>query len=281
MIRCSVLFFLCLAVPLVAAEPAAKPLRIAHLSDIHACHVAQNPPGRFPGDPLARDLVRSRELLHKAVARINAIRPDVAVITGDLADRGDDLASLREVKAELDRLVCPYCPVIGDHDRPETFQQVFPGKLNYTFDIGQWRLVALELRRGQIHQESLAWLAGVLAKSQGRRVAILTHRPLYCDPLTTQLATKLYSVKLTPGNAAETLDLLGKHAEVQLVLSGHAHVARRDKRGAIEMLWAPALVGPPYCFGLITLDGPHIDCRMLPAEGRFAETPFTPQPPKP
>ncbi len=268
MIRWFPLFSLCLAVPLFAEEPATKPLRLVHLSDLHVCHVEKNPPGRFPGDPLARDLVRSRELLHKAVEQIHKLKPDVVVVTGDLANWGNDLASLQEAKAELDQLACPYCPVIGDHDRPETFEQVFPGKLNYTFDLGRWRLVALGIRRGQIDQESLAWLADVLAKSAGRRVVILTHRPLYCDPLTTQLATKLYSVKLTPGNADQTLDLLRKHAEVQLVLSGHAHVARRDKLGSIEMLWAPALVGPPHCFGLLTLDGSRVDCRMVPTEGK-------------
>jgi 3',5'-cyclic AMP phosphodiesterase CpdA len=263
---------LCSTLPLLAqtppARPEPKPLRIVHLSDIHACHVDKNPPGHFPGDPLARDLVHSLELLHKAVDRINAIKPDAVVITGDLADRGDDLASLREVKTELDRLTCPYCPVIGDHDRPEVFEQVFPGKLNYTYDVGEWRLVALGLSRGRIEQESLTWLAGVLAKSQGRRVAILTHRPLYCDPLTTELATKLYRVKLTPGNADETLALLKAHAEVRLILSGHAHVVRRDRSGHIDMLWAPALVGPPHCFGLVTLDGNNVQCSMIPAGGR-------------
>jgi len=246
------------------AQAETKPLRIAHLSDTHVCHVQTNPPGRFVGDPLARDLVHSLELLHKAVDHINALRPDLAVITGDLADRGDDLSSLREVKAELDRLHCPYYPVAGDHDRPEVFQQVFPGKINYYVDVGGWRFVALGLRAGRIGSEALEWLKGVLQDSRDRRVAIITHRPLYCDPLTAQIAGAFYSVKLTPGDADETLRILRARPEVRVVLSGHAHVARREKLGQIEMLWAPALVGTPPCFGLVTLDGDNVQCSIVP-----------------
>lgn len=247
-----------------AAPPNPTALRMVHLSDLHVCHVDKNPPGRFVGDPLARDLVRSPELLRRAIDQINALKPDVVVVTGDLTDRGDDLASLREVKAELDRLACPYCPVIGDHDRPEVFAQVFPGRLDYYFDLGGWRLVALGLRAGRIEKSTIAWLEGVLAKSGDRQVAILTHRPLYCDPLTVQIASKLYSVKLNPGNAEQTLRVIAAHPKVRAVFSGHAHVARRDKQGAIEMLWAPALVGPPHCFQLVTLEADRVECRVIP-----------------
>jgi 3',5'-cyclic AMP phosphodiesterase CpdA len=267
MSRCLLLLGACLWTSISwAVEP--KPLRVVQLSDLHVCHVEKNPPGRFLGDPLARDLVHSRELLRRAIDQINTLRPDAVVVTGDLTDRGDDLRSLREVKAELDRLHCPYHPVIGDHDRPEVFTQVFPGPLDYYFDLGSWRLVALGLRAGSIEKASIAWLSDVLEKSRARQVAIFMHRPLYCDPFTLQIASKLYSVKLYPGNAEETLRVISAHPEVKLVLSGHAHVARRDKLGPIDMLWAPALVGPPHCFQLITLEAGRVACQVIPLAPR-------------
>lgn len=263
MSRCCLLLLLVCG-PALAGEPQA--VRIVHLSDIHACHVKTNPPGRFPGDPLACDLVRSLEFLHRAVDQVNQLRPDVVAVTGDLADRGDDLASLREVKAELDRLKCPYCPVLGDHDRPEVFQQVFPGKIDYFTDVAGWRFVAVGLRRGRIPAETLTWLAGVLQKSRGRKMALLTHRPLWCDPLALQIAGQLYGVKLMPAGGDDVLNLVRGHAEVQMILSGHAHVGGRDKLGSLEMFWAPALVGPPHCFGLLTAGDKGIEWKMIPVK---------------
>jgi 3',5'-cyclic AMP phosphodiesterase CpdA len=250
------------SLPALGAEPQA--VRIVHLSDLHACHVKTNPPGRFPGDPLARNLVRSLELLHQAVDQINPLRPDVVVVTGDLVDRGDDLATLREVKSELDRLESPYCPVLGDHDRPEIYAQVFPGKIDYCVDIAGWRFVALGLRRGGIPPETVKWLADVLQKSRNQKVALLTHRPLWCDPLTLQIADSLYHVMLTPAGADDVLKLLHEHAEVRMILSGHAHVGRRDKLGSLEAIWAPALVGPPHCFGLVTARGKDVEWKLRP-----------------
>ena len=122
--------------------PDGKTIRLVHLTDIHAASVERNPPPRFAGDPLQKDLVRSLPILRAAVEHIRRqIQPDAVVITGDLVDRGSDLASLREVKVCLDRLGCRYYPVIGDHERREVYQQVFPGRLNYGFDCGAWHFV--------------------------------------------------------------------------------------------------------------------------------------------
>lgn len=247
------------------AAPAADnpPLRIAHLSDIHACHVAANPPGRFAGDPLARDLVHSMDLLRQAVDRINELRPDAVVVTGDLTNWGNEVAVLREVKTELDRLRVPYCPVLGDHDRPEVFSQVFPDMLDYSRDVGDWRLVALGLRAGRIPPESVAWLSQTLASAGSRKVAILTHRPLWCDPLTLGIADRLYGVKLLPGGADAVLDVLRNHAAVRMVLSGHVHVGRHDRWRGVDMFWAPALVGPPYAFTLLTAGDRDVRWEMV------------------
>lgn len=119
---------------------SAQTVRLVHMSDIHAARVKSNPAPRFPGDPLRNDLVHSLEILGRAVEHINTrLRPELVVITGDLVDRGNDLESLKKVKTRLDRLTCPYYPVIGDHDRRKIYEQVFPGKLDYSFEHGNGR----------------------------------------------------------------------------------------------------------------------------------------------
>ena len=240
----------------------AEDLRLVQLTDIHASRVDHNPQPRFPGDPMVNDLVHSLDILRAAVERINAeLRPELVVITGDLVDRGDDLESLREVKTCLDRLTCPYYPVIGDHDRKATYQQVFPQRLDYAFDHRGWHLVALDCNSGRLSAESLKWLENDLSASRGRPTIVMLHRPLVANPLSTVFAKNLYGVRLTLENAPQALDLLRRHPDVSLVLSGHTHVSDQQRSEHISLLTTPALVVAPHCLRLIELSG-----RRVPVE---------------
>ncbi len=144
----SLLAAMSLAVACRLPTLSAEDLRLVQLTDIHASREDHNPQPRFPGDPLVNDLVHSLDILRAAVERINTeLRPELVVITGDFVDRGDDLESLREVKTCLDRLTCPYYPVIGDHEQKATYQQVFPQRLDYAFDHRGWHLVDPRLQQ--------------------------------------------------------------------------------------------------------------------------------------
>lgn len=240
-------------------------LRLVHLSDVHASRADHNPNPRFPGDPLVNDLAHSLEILDGAVDCINTrLRPALVVITGDLVDRGDDLESLKEVKVRLDRLACPYYPVIGDHDRRATYEKVFPGKLDYAFDHRGWHFVCLDASSGRVEQETLKWLAGDLSTNKGRPSVVMLHRPLASDVLSDYLARKLYGgVKLTLENAAQTRRLLQSCPDVRLVLSGHTHLAKEQSLDGICLSTAPALVVAPHWVRVMELSEERITSELV------------------
>lgn len=262
----TVLVVLCVS-PAVAVPPASQDtptLRIVQITDIHASQVKQNPRSRYPGDPLTNDLVRSLPILRATVEYVNQrIRPDVVVVTGDLTDRGDDLASLREVKTCLDRLMCRYHPVIGDHDRREVYEQVFAGKLDYGVDCGRWRLVALDANRGRLEPGTLQWLRGDLAGHRDRDTILLLHRPIVLDEPTQRLAKDIYSVPPILENAADVQKLLGISPQVKLVLCGHIHVPSDATAGGIRFLATPALAIKPPCVRLIEISKSQIASHLL------------------
>ena len=199
--------FALLAIGLLAAAHwpqtlGADGLRIVQVSDIHASHTSRNRPPRFLADPKADDLVHSLDILRAAVERINTdLRPDLVVVTGDLVDSGKDLESLREVKTWLDRLTCPYYPVIGNHDQPATYQQVFPGPLDYVVQRGEWRFVALDSHSGRLSADSLNWLETQLSANQGHPTVVMLHHPLLLNPIYDVLGGSLYHVRLRLENA--------------------------------------------------------------------------------
>jgi len=270
-----------------AGRPAssAETLRLVHLSDVHASRVDRNPSPRFLADPMVKDLVHSLEILDGAVDWINTrLRPALVVITGDLVDRGDDLESLKEVKARLDRLTCPYYPVIGDHDRRATYEKVFPGKLDYAFDHRGWHFVCLNANSGRLEPETLEWLKADLSASQGRPSVVMLHRPLASDVLSDYLAARLYGgVHLTLENAAQARSLLQSHPDVRLVLSGHTHVAKEQRWGGTCYSTAPALVVAPHWVRVVELSEGGVSSELVsvfPAMGGGRQAKEV-EPPKP
>ncbi len=107
-------------------------VRIAHISDLH---LRQSLPGTSRGNRrLSRRMV---ELFSRAIRRMAEMKPDMAVVTGDILDYPeyayDDadmkrraLEDLHTVRDLLDTLGCPYVVVYGNHDHPDLTTEVFP-----------------------------------------------------------------------------------------------------------------------------------------------------------
>src|SRR4051812_26831843 len=89
---------------------------IAQITDLHV----------MPKGKLAYERVDTAAMLRNAVAHLNRLapRPDVVLITGDLADRGEPLAyqHLREILAGLQ---LPYYVIPGNHDKHAAFREAF------------------------------------------------------------------------------------------------------------------------------------------------------------
>jgi len=74
------------------------PLRIAHLSDIHC-----------------GELTFQDELMARTIERINALRPDIAVVTGDLTAAGYEW-EFEQAAGWLGRIEAPTVVIPGNHD---------------------------------------------------------------------------------------------------------------------------------------------------------------------
>jgi 3',5'-cyclic AMP phosphodiesterase CpdA len=156
-----------------------------------------------------------------ASIRSHSLRPELCLMTGDLAERGTraELGPMRDV---LRGLGMPCHAVIGNHDYGANsdravWDELFPKSLNYRFTHRGWNFVGLDSSEGLKYQNTtiqpgtLGWLDDNLPKLDRRAPTILfTHFPL--GPNTTY----------RPQNADALIERFTEF-NVVAVFSGHFH----------------------------------------------------------
>jgi Icc protein len=199
-----------------------KPERILlHLSDTHL---------RAGGSRLF-DLVDAAAHLERALGVIEAsgIRPDAVVFTGDLADLGE-----RDAYARLRGMVDPFAArlgarvvwVMGNHDDRAAFRETLLGELGHTgpvdsvLELDGLRLITLDstvpgLHHGELGDEQLEWLKGVLATPAPLGTILAMHHPPV--PSVLPLAT---SVEL---HDQSRLAAVLRGSDVRGIIAGHLH----------------------------------------------------------
>ena len=169
---------------------------------------------------------------------------ELVLVLGDLAELGtrEELAAAKEI---LDRLRAPYYPVPGNQDGPPdrppgsgdaglaAYNELFPGRRNYTFAHKGWQFVGLDTTDGSGYQqlpvtaETLAFAGRVAAELDPRRPTIaFTHFPI--DP----------SIRFNLANGFELLDRLAP-LNLRIVFSGHFHgrtVNRAPRRPELQLV---------------------------------------------
>ncbi|MCW5221937.1 phosphodiesterase [Verminephrobacter aporrectodeae] len=195
---------------------------IAQISDTHV---------QASGRP-AYGIVDTAGMLAACVADVlrQDPRPDLVLLTGDLADHGDpgEYALLRELLAPL---TMPMYLLPGNHDERAALRQAFTGPrfgyfgqtgefLQYAVDLGPLRLLALDTvvpmeGRGQLCGPRLAWLDAQLAQDPRPTVIAMHHPPF---------ATGIPYMDTLGLEGADVLErILGKYPHVERVLCGHLH----------------------------------------------------------
>lgn len=152
---------------------------LAHLSDTHIR--AAN----------AGDGFDTNANLAAALAALKPYRPDLILITGDLANdaRADEYAALA---ALLRATPAPVRLMCGNHDEPDLIRAAFPdhaylpphGPLRYAHEAGPVRLVALDTlisgdTGGALGTEDEAFLRGALR--DGRPAVVALHHPPFAS----------------------------------------------------------------------------------------------------
>ncbi|MCS6915279.1 MAG: metallophosphoesterase [Myxococcales bacterium] len=253
------------AVWLLAQDPTLpRPLRVVQLSDIHIGKRHQR---------------RLEQNLERVLADVNALRPDVVLITGDVVDRGGNGAQLRRAQQMLLRIQAPLLVVPGNHDHgfgPKalfgtgsskgylTFARGFHPYPLFTVTLGGWDFIGFDsgpsvpsfriLTRGLL-PETLERMRSALdrARQKGRRgVVLFSHAPPRAHVLSSggRTGRGFFGRMRTGAQGFEQLLLDGAAAGLRVLhLSGHTHwadlhEARPGPRGLRFERWPARDVSP-------------------------------------
>lgn len=233
------------------AQPAGRPRVIAHVSDTHF--------GNSTQDPGARAALVMEHLVSMSP------RPDLLLVTGDVADHG--LAEeYAEARAWLDAwpgqvAVCP-----GNHDVRDAFVEGLGVPARSVAEASDLRFVLLDslidavdgvrVDEGRIGGEQLAWLDEQLAASVAPTFVVLHHPP-------TTIGVELMD-RIGLRDADALAAVLGRHSHVVGTLVGHAHTM-----SATTFAGRPLLIGGGVV-STITSTAEPVDTVWYPAPPTFA-----------
>jgi 3',5'-cyclic-AMP phosphodiesterase len=213
-----------------------KPVHIAQISDLHI---------KSPGS-LAYGRVDTAAALERCVAALNAFtpRPDLVVISGDLADT-PAVEEYEHLKRLLAQLELPFVGIPGNHDSRELMRAAFPqdyafaaGPLNQRLEVGGLDLVLLDSSvpgkpHGELDGPALRWLEATLASSPDRPALVFLHHP----PLKTGIR---HMDRQNLRNAGELASVVVRYPRVRLIAAGHVHRATFTMFAGIPSTICPA-----------------------------------------
>jgi Icc protein len=186
--------------------------------------------------------------LRETVRSINRMQsqPDVALITGDLVERGD-MVSYQHFMELISPLEMPVYVIPGNHDDPQIMLESFAGTacfpasgdtFQYVINDLPFRILALNSHCAgtelpAFDQQRLSWLENQLGQSD-KPVLIALHHP----PMVT-------GVELIDMGGLEWFQQLGsvlaKSKQVRLVICGHCHTDLVGRIGHAVVYMAGAI----------------------------------------
>jgi 3',5'-cyclic AMP phosphodiesterase CpdA len=214
-----------------------RPILIAQISDLHV-----KPPG-----VLAYGKVDTAAALARCIAELNRLapRPDLVVISGDLADtpRAEEYDHLEKLLAPL---AIPFAAVPGNHDDRRLLRAALPdqpyasphGPLNSLRPVGDLDVVLIDSSvpgapHGELDAATLAWLDATLSVSAPRPALLFLHHPPFLTGIAHMDAQNLR-------NAPDLAAILQRHTRARLVASGHVHRATLTTFAGVAATICPA-----------------------------------------
>jgi 3',5'-cyclic-AMP phosphodiesterase len=210
---------------------------IAQITDLHIKAPSELVCGRVD---TASALVRLIEALNRF-----SPRPDLVVISGDLADvpvapSYDHLVRL------LAKLEMPFAAIPGNHDDRALFRAAFPaggyarrnGALNSMHRAGDVDIILIDSTvpgapHGELDAETLAWLDAALAQSATRPAMLFLHHPPFATGIAHMDVQNLR-------NADKLAAIVRAHPRVRLIAAGHVHRAATTTFAGVSATICPA-----------------------------------------
>ena len=216
-----------------------RPYLLVQLSDIHLTLSGIGPHGARTRDNL---LAALRE------AAAAGLRPDVFLLTGDLADAGegpcyDDLAAILADAASASGASVVFLP--GNHDDRGAFRRLLsdgPASPDAAVNQTHWRdglrIIALDSTipgedGGNLDDETVAYLRSELATPARDGTIVALHHPPIASPVEPMARMALRD----PGRLRDAI----AGSDVRLVLCGHSHHEAFGMLGATPVWVSPAI----------------------------------------
>jgi Icc protein len=218
----------------------------------------------------------SRQNLRTAVKEVNAMRPDVVLVGGDLAENGL-VSEFKTASRELGTLKAPkIIYVSGNHDYRSTgyllFNEYFP--FCQETEIGETHITVLGSARpdrddGEVGNRQNLWLEDTLAKQEDKTKIVAIHHHVIPIPDTG-------ADQITVVDAGDVLRSLVK-SKVDLVLCGHRHRPWMWKMEDMLVVHAGSVSCQKlrgfFCnsYNVITIEGKKINARLKIVAGDYVD----------
>jgi Icc protein len=213
---------------------------LAHVSDTHFGNDVQDPADR------------AAAVLDHLLAM--SPRPDVLVVTGDVADHGLS-SEYAEARAWLDRWPGPVAVCPGNHDVRTAYVEGLGREARSVVEHGGYRFVMLDslidavagerVDEGRLGEDQLTWLDRQLGAADDPAFVCLHHPP-------ATLGLELMDpIRLMDGDALAAV--IDHHPHVVATLAGHAHTM-----SATTFAGRPLLMGGGVV-STVTADAEQVD----------------------
>ena len=155
-------------------------------------------------------------------------QPDLLLVTGDIADDGDDRVSYARYKEAITGLPFPVWPLVGNHDSRDAFLEAFPGAagedgfVQHAIDEGPLRILVLDTLEPGRHGGGFCdgragWLARRLDEAPDKPTLIALHHP----PIDTGLSW-MTEVPVA-GWVRRLKGVIEGRANIVALIAGHIH----------------------------------------------------------
>ncbi|MGO8918046.1 MAG: phosphodiesterase [Stellaceae bacterium] len=213
---------------------------IAQISDTHI----------RPAGVLYQRVADSNAMVAAAIGQINALDPlpDLVLLSGDIVDEGRpaEYAMARQLLATL---TAPLRIIPGNHDDRSACRAAFhdhaylpaSGPFNYVDDrSGPVRIVALDVtlpgqHHGEVDDDALSWLDGVLASDRERPTLLMMHQPPFACGVP-------YLDQYWCRGGERLAAIVARYPAVERIVCGHVHRQMQLRFAGTVLCTAPSTV---------------------------------------